>query len=171
MTRNFLDDEARARGLTRKGRDLVLAPYPPVRYNPDSFPLAPTAGLLADADAVGLTFWGEAPGTGFRWATDDRQRFHAVHSGTRKGQRQSQHACLRMRQALSAETVRLTSTAYWALSGFERDDAWRQREILRLQLALANSLWACETDGPIVEHAADATAAVAALFSTAAVLP
>jgi hypothetical protein len=108
----------------------------------------------------GFTYWGPAPGTGYVWAVDGQQNYHAVWSGTRGGERHSQHACGRMREALSAEITRLSTTAYWALSGFERDDEHRQRAITQCQIALVNPRWRCDLDGATIAHPVISTAAV-----------
>ena len=158
-----LDAEARARGLTRKGRDLLLLPYKPVRFTAGG-PTKPTQTAIADAAECGFTYWADAPGTGFAWATDDRQWYHAIHAATRGGARRSRHACALMRERLAAEIERLAAAAFWQLSGWERLDGYREREIDRLQLALHTPAWRCDLDGPIVEHAGCSAVGVDSIY-------
>ena len=149
--------EGRARGLTLKGCDWVLAPHRPVRPGKGELP-DPARKLITDADAAGLEYWGPAPGP-YSWGVRGRV-YHAYWAGTRKGERQSQHACGRLREYLDGELQRLTKAAFWQLSGFERLDGYREREIDRLRLALVNPVWQCSADGPTVIHAPVDTNAV-----------
>lgn len=112
-----------------------------------------TQKLITDAAEVGFTFWGEASGTGFTWAIDDRQNFHAVHSTTRGGVRQSRHACGVIRALLDNEIDELSGKAFWVIVG-----SYPNREITRRQLAMTG--WQCDLDGPVIVHPAISTAAV-----------
>jgi len=156
--------EGRARGLTLKGHDWVLAPHKKVRAGKGELS-KPAQALITDADAVGMTHWGDAGATGYSWGLRGRE-YHAYWSGTRAGQRQSQHACSRLRQLLAAEIVRLTGRALYWYADVD-PESYRGRELARLRLALANPVWQCEQDGPVVEHAPVDPSAVA-LFAIGA---
>ena len=124
--------------------------------------------LLTDTAECGFTFWGQAPGTGFTWATDERRRFHAVHSTTRAGQRQSRHACGLLRQKLLAEIDQIAGiSGILAVPGFWGDvAAERDTEIQRRRAAMANPAWLCDCDGPVITHPPTADAAVEAIATT-----
>lgn len=121
----------------------------------------PAQRAITDASAVGFTYWGAAGVSGFAWATDDLGCYHVARSTTRRGQRISWHACGALREKLAAEYDRLARRAWRELSPLERwDDNYRERELLRIELALKLPSWQCAEDGDPIEHPAIDPAAV-----------
>lgn len=161
-----LDAEARARGLTRRGRDLVLVPHTPITRFTAGLP-KPTQRAITDAAECGFAYIGAVGLTGYAWAIDDRRDYHATHSTTRGGVRQSRHACGRLRGEIEKAAAALLGKALYVYAGVDPEFA-RQRELDRLALVGNNPVWRCDLDGPIIEHAPISAAAIA-LFSTAEV--
>ncbi len=121
-----------------------------------------TQKALTDAAEVGLTHWAPVGITGFAWATDEHRRYHAIHSTTRGGARQSRHACGLLRQAIDQRAAKLIGKAFYQCTGISPEYD-RERELMRLQLLVDSPIWQCADDGPVVIHPAIAEAAVAAI--------